>query len=109
MTPELRRDLQLLKMRGVIDPKRHYKKDGKSDIPTYSAVGTIIEGPTEFYSARLQNKDRKRTFVEEVLAQESETGRFKKKYNEIQTTKASGKKAFYKALKAKRKGRVEKR
>jgi len=97
-------------MRGVIDPKRHYKKsDSKSDVPAYSHVGTIIEGPTEFYSARIQNKDRKKTFVEEVLSQEAETGRFKKKYNEIQTSKTSGKKAFYKALKAKRKGRVEKR
>lgn len=110
LTPELRRDLQLLKMRGVIDPKRHYKKsDGKSDIPAFSQVGTIIEGPTEYYNARLQNKERKKTFVEEVLAQESETGRFKNKYNEIQKSKTSGKKAFYKALKEKRKGRVKKR
>lgn len=65
-------------------------------------VGTIVEGNTEFYSARLPNKDRKRTFVEEVLAGEAETGRFKRKYNEVQTAKTSGKKAYYKALKAKR-------
>ncbi|KAF2004469.1 Fcf2-domain-containing protein [Amniculicola lignicola CBS 123094] len=110
LTPELRRDLQLLKMRGVLDPKRHYKKsDAKADIPAYSQVGTIIEGPTEYYTARINKKDRKRTFVEEVLSKEAETGRFKNKYNEIQMTKTSGKKAFYKALKAKRSGRVEKR
>ncbi|KAF2262097.1 rRNA-processing protein FCF2 [Lojkania enalia] len=110
LTPELRRDLQLLKMRSVLDPKRHYKKtDSNSDVPAFSQVGTIIEGAAEFYNGRINKKDRKRTFVEEVLAQEEETGRFKKKYNEIQTTKTSGKKAFYKALKAKRKGRVEKR
>ncbi|KAF2205168.1 rRNA-processing protein FCF2 [Delitschia confertaspora ATCC 74209] len=110
VTPELRRDLQLLKMRNVVDPKRFYKKDNKApDIPPFSQVGTIIEGPTEFFSGRLQNKERKKTFVEEALAQEAETGRFKKKYNEIQTSKTSGKKAYYKALKAKRKGRIEKR
>jgi len=50
----------------------------------------------------LLNKDRKRTFVEEVLAGEDNTGRFKRKYHEIQTAKTSGKKAYYKALKAKR-------
>lgn len=65
-------------------------------------VGTIIEGNTEFYSGRLLNKDRKQTFVEEVLAGEAETGRFKRKYSEIQAMKSSGKKAYYKALKAKR-------
>lgn len=99
-----------MKMRSVLDPKRFYKKmDSKPDVPPFSQVGTIIEGPTEFYSGRINKKDRKKTFVEEVLAQEAETGRFKNKYNEIQKSKTSGKKAFYKALKAKRKGRVEKR
>lgn len=70
--------------------------------PEYSQVGTVIEGPTEYHSARLQNKDRKRTFVEEVLAGEKDTGRFKKKYGDIQVNKTSGKKAHYKALQAKR-------
>lgn len=70
--------------------------------PEYSQVGTIVEGPTEYFSARIQNKDRKRTFVEEVLATEKDTGRFKKKYGEVQDKKTSGKKGFYNALKAKR-------
>jgi hypothetical protein len=110
LTPELRRDLQLLKMRSVLDPKRHYKKmNSKSDVPAFSQVGTVIEGATEYYNGRINNKDRKKSFVDEVLSQEAETGRFKNKYNEIQKGKTSGKKAFYNALKAKRKGRVEKR
>lgn len=92
-------------MRDVLDPKRHYKKEGgKPHIPEFSQVGTIIEGPTEYFSARLSNKDRKRTLVEEVLAGEVTTGRFKSKYNEIQAAKTSGKKAHYKKLKAMRKG-----
>jgi len=93
-------------MRNVLDPHRHYKKDnGKMKPPEYSHVGTVVEGPTEYYSARLSNKDRKRTFVEEVLAGEQATGRFSKKYGDIQVTKTSGKKAHYKALQAKRKKR----
>jgi len=105
LTPELKRDLQLLHMRGVLDPKRFYKKEGaKPKIPEFSQVGTIIEGPTEFFSGRLSNKDRKRTFVEEVLNTEKASGRFKNKYGEIQATKTSGKKAHYKALQAKRSG-----
>jgi hypothetical protein len=100
----LKRDLQLIKMRGILDPHRHYKKEGgKMKVPEFSQVGTIVEGPTEFFSGRIENKKRKRTFVEEVLAGEQETGRFKKKYGELQSRKKSGKKAFYKALKAQRK------
>ncbi|KAF2841450.1 Fcf2-domain-containing protein [Patellaria atrata CBS 101060] len=106
LTPELRRDLQLLKMRNVLDPHRHYKKEnGRAEAPPFSQVGTIIEGPTEYFSARIQNKDRKRTLVDEVLAGEATTGRFKRKYADIQSDKTSGKKAYYKALKAKRSGK----
>ena len=110
LTPELRRDLQLLKMRNVLDPKRHYKKESsKNDVPAYSQVGTIIEGASEFFSSRLAKKERRKTILEEVIAKEQESGRFQRKYNEISTVKASGKKSFYKALKVKRsKGKVMK-
>jgi len=105
LTPELKRDLQLLRMRSVLDPKRHYKKEGsRAQVPEFSQVGTIIEGPTEFFSARLSNQERKRTFVEEVLAGESSTHRFRSKYNEIQAAKTSGKKSHYKKMKAQRRG-----
>ena len=96
-------------MRNVLDPHRHYRKDnGKMQAPEYSQVGTVVEGPTEFFTGRIENKKRKRTFVEEVLAGEQETGRFKKKYGDVQARKGSGKKAFYKAIKAKRQGGVKK-
>ena len=95
-----------MKMRGVLDPHRHYKKEGggKMKPPEYSQVGTIVEGPTEFYSGRIENSKRKRTFVEEVLAVEQEKPRFKKKYGELQGRKTSGKKAYYQAMKEKRRG-----
>ncbi|KAF7616430.1 putative nucleolus protein required for cell viability [Aspergillus flavus] len=106
LTPELKRDLQLLRMRSVLDPKRHYKKEnGKAQPPKYSQVGTIIEGRTEFFSGRIAKKDRKKTFVEEVLDQERHNKRFESKYREIQTGKQSGKKSFYKHLQAKRRAK----
>lgn len=104
LTPELKRDLQLLKMRSVLDPKRFYKKDSKRDaVPEFSHIGTIIEGPTEYFSARLNNRERKQTLTEQVLESEKHTQRFKSKYHEIQAAKTSGKKAHYKAMSAKRK------
>jgi hypothetical protein len=80
-------------------------------------VGTLIEGPTEWFSARVERRERTRTFVEEVLAGEegskvkegrgagsAKKGRFGRKYEELQGRKRSGKKAYYKAVKQKRKG-----
>merc|ERR1711939_843634 len=63
VTPALKRDLQLIQMRSVLDPHRHYKK---------------------------------KNFVEEAMATERDSGRFKRKYAEIQAVKTSGKKAHYK-------------
>ncbi|TRX94883.1 hypothetical protein FHL15_004344 [Xylaria flabelliformis] len=105
LTPELRRDLQLLKMRDVLDPKRHYKKDTTRAIPEFSQVGTIMPGPTDYFSARMTKKDRKRTLLEDVLATEDTTRRFKSKYGEIQAAKTSGKKGHYKKMMQKRYGR----
>ncbi|KAM0144128.1 hypothetical protein ACHAO1_000407 [Botrytis cinerea] len=106
VTPELKRDLQLLRLRSVLDPKRFYKKDSaRAEVPEYSQVGTVIEGPTEFFSSRLTNKERKQTFVEQVLAGEKANHKFRNKYNDIQAAKASGKKEHYKKMKALRKRR----
>ncbi|KAK2761402.1 hypothetical protein FQN54_001924 [Arachnomyces sp. PD_36] len=104
LSAELKRDLQLLRMRSVLDPKRHYKKEnGKGKAPEFSHVGTLVEGPTEFFTSRIAKKDRKRTFVDETLAAEESNSRFKEKYQQIQAKKTSGKKSHYKALLAKRK------
>jgi hypothetical protein len=73
-----------------------------AQVPEFSQAGIIIEGPTEFFSARLTKKDRKRTFVEEVLAGETATHRFKSKYNDIQRARTSVEKVHYSKLKAKR-------
>lgn len=70
-------------------------------------MGTVIEGPTEFYSGRIENKNRKQTFVEEVLAGEKESGRFKGKYEDIQGVKKSGKKGFYQGAQLKRRKAIK--
>ncbi|KAK5942185.1 dTDP-fucopyranose mutase [Knufia obscura] len=107
LTTALKRDLQLIEMRNVLDPHRHYKKNSrKGKVPTFSQVGTVIEGPTEWYSGRINRKDRTKNFVEAEMRNEAQTGRFKRKYGEIQDAKTSGKKAHYKKLQEKRKKRT---
>lgn len=102
MTPEIKRDLQIIKQRSALDPKRHYKKD-KWEILKFFQMGTIIEGNTEFYSSRLKRKERGKTMVEELLHDDTTKKYFKRKYHEIQQTKTSGRKGFYKKVKNARK------
>lgn len=104
VTPELKREMQIIRLRSALDRKRHYKRESgqKNDIPEFFEVGTVIEGPTDFFAARLTKKERRRTLVEEVLAGEKSSQRFKSKYYKIQEVKTSGKKGHYQVMKARR-------
>ncbi|KAH6849714.1 Fcf2 pre-rRNA processing-domain-containing protein [Chaetomium sp. MPI-CAGE-AT-0009] len=106
LTPELKRDLQALRMRDVAAMgKQFFKKDSRKDlIPEYSQVGTIIAGATDGVNNRLTRKERKRTIVEEILSSEN-VGKLKSKYQDIQERKRSGKKGYYKKLVAGRRKR----
>ncbi|KAF9558864.1 hypothetical protein EC968_006859 [Mortierella alpina] len=103
MTPELKRDLQILKLRNVLDPKRFYKREekGKPKFPKYFQVGTIIEGNTEFYSSRLTKKERATTITGEVMKDLTGRDYYKRKFDEIQEAKQSGGKRFNKKGKGK--------
>ena len=43
-------DLRLLSLRGAFDPKRFYRNPDSTKFPKYFQFGTVVEGPTEFYS-----------------------------------------------------------
>ncbi|KAF8472451.1 Fcf2 pre-rRNA processing-domain-containing protein [Kalaharituber pfeilii] len=103
MTEEVRRDIQLIQMRSVLDPKRHYKQNVLKEVPKYSQMGTLIEGNTEFFSARLTRRERKKTILEEILAAKETTDRFRRKRAEIDARTKVGKKEYYRKLKEKRK------
>ena len=40
----------MLRLRGAFDPKRFYKSIDNSKFPKYFQMGTVVEGPTDFYS-----------------------------------------------------------
>ncbi|CAO3614426.1 unnamed protein product [Mucor hiemalis] len=64
--------------------------------------GTIIESPTEFFSARMNKKERKATIVDELLASDDQKQYYKRKFNEVQDRTNSGGKKHFKKLKAQR-------
>ncbi|XP_074895077.1 deoxynucleotidyltransferase terminal-interacting protein 2 isoform X2 [Buteo buteo] len=89
ITSELKNDLKVLKMRASLDPKHFYKKNDRDGLPKYFQVGTVVDSPIDFYHSRIPKKQRKRTIVEELLA-DSELRRYnKKKYQEIMSEKAA--------------------
>ncbi|KAK2612941.1 dTDP-fucopyranose mutase [Conoideocrella luteorostrata] len=103
LTPEFKREWQLLRMRGVIDPK-HQKKALRANAPEYSQVGQVIVGPTDFHSARLTRKEKKDTILKEMTGG-LDGQKLLTKYASIQRNKSSGKKAFYKKLVSQRRKR----
>ncbi|ORX84188.1 Fcf2-domain-containing protein [Anaeromyces robustus] len=103
ITPEIKLDLQLIKMRNVLDRKRHYKKDESKGLPKYFQVGRIIEDKSEYFSSRLTKKERKNTLLDEIMNDVNSRQYFKRKFNEIQKASQSGiKKSYNKGKKGKK-------
>ncbi|KAJ1398330.1 Reticulon [Sesbania bispinosa] len=86
ITPELQKDLKLLKLRAAMDPKRHYKKgDSKSKtLPKYFQMGTVLDSPLDYYSGRLTKKERKTTLADELLSDQNLAVYRKRKVREIE-------------------------
>ncbi|KAG9350873.1 hypothetical protein JZ751_024762 [Albula glossodonta] len=89
LTEELTNDLKVLKMRATMDPKRFYKKNDRDGFPKYFQVGTVVDNPVDFYHSRIPKKQRKRTMVEELLADAEFRSYNKKKYKQVITEKAA--------------------
>ncbi|RID43582.1 hypothetical protein BRARA_I00433 [Brassica rapa] len=85
MTPELKRDLQLLKLRNVMDPKKHYKRVASSSklAEKYFQVGTVIE-PAQEYFDRVTKKNRKTTLAEDLVSDPKFSQYRKRKVREIE-------------------------
>ncbi|KAJ9051038.1 dTDP-fucopyranose mutase, variant 2 [Entomophthora muscae] len=88
MTPELKRDLELLSLRNVLDRKRFYKRTDKQPVSKFLQVGTIVEDKSEFYSARIVKKDRKSNMVQELLHDSGSQEYFNSRFNQLQQNAA---------------------
>lgn len=78
VTDETKRDLEVLQMRGALDPKRFYKKNDRKELPKFFQIGQVIDSPAEFYSDRMGQKQRKKTLVDELMA-DAEFKRYSKR------------------------------
>ncbi|QRV86429.1 rRNA-processing protein Fcf2 [Ceratobasidium sp. AG-Ba] len=93
--PRLARELEALRLRNALDPKRFYRKDaegGKREMPKYFAIGKVVDAATPFRDAdhnqNLTRAERKRTIVEE-LVEDAEAKRYaKKKFGDLQAVRS---------------------
>ncbi|XP_023021778.2 deoxynucleotidyltransferase terminal-interacting protein 2 [Leptinotarsa decemlineata] len=83
MTEEVKQDLQVLQMRSVLDPKHFYKKNDLKVLPKYFQIGKVMDSPIDFYNDRIPKKQRKKTLVDELLADAQFQKYNKRKYKEI--------------------------
>ena len=102
MTEELENEYKVLELRGSLDPKRYYnEKRSKKGRPKFFQIGRMVEGPGEFSSNRLSKKNKKRTMVEELLA-DAEFQRYNKaRFAKLQVSRRRGKFGFRKKYKRK--------
>eukprot|EP00094_Tigriopus_californicus_P011204 TCALIF_10811-PA protein Name:"Similar to DNTTIP2 Deoxynucleotidyltransferase terminal-interacting protein 2 (Bos taurus)" AED:0.20 eAED:0.20 QI:0/0/0/0.4/1/1/5/0/255 len=83
ITDETRRELEVLQMRSVLDPKRFYKKNDRADLPKYFQIGRVIDSPVDYYTDRTTKKDRKKSLVDQLMADAEFKKYNKRKYTQI--------------------------
>jgi hypothetical protein len=85
MTEQLKTDLAIIRNRAFLDPKKFYKSAEKSH--KIVQVGTVVEGPTEYFSSRLTKKQRRSNITEEIMADQSSADYAKKKFKQMSREK----------------------
>lgn len=68
MTDEAKMNLEMLKMRKALDPKRFYKNNDMKGLPKFFQFGKVVESAADFYHSRVPKKKRKANLVQELLA-----------------------------------------
>lgn len=83
LTEEVKRDLEIIQMRSVLDPKHFYKKNDLKALPKYFQVGKVLPNPLDYYNERGEKKTKKKTIVDELMADAQFQKFNKRKYTEI--------------------------
>lgn len=67
LTPENKMHFLMLKYRHMLYRKHKPTKMKEQFVPKFFQMGTVIEGPTEFYSDRLLKRERRKSWADEYL------------------------------------------
>lgn len=93
LTPEIKREIQALRLRNALDPKRFYRGSAKEDkaMPEFFQIGHVIDERSGSVSTSNSTPiARKRTFVEELVEDEQARAYTKRKTKEVMERGMSG-------------------
>jgi len=89
MTEELKQDLQVLRSRRHLDPRRFYKGKEETKLGKFFAVGTVVEGAMDGPQARLTKAQRRNGMLSEVQADGRLRNYAKRLYGEVRDKAAA--------------------
>lgn len=91
-------------MRSALNPTHFYKKNDLKTLPKYFQVGKVLPSSLDHYKERGERVSKKKSLVEELLA-DAEFQQFtKRKYKEVMVEKSkTGLKRAYKKMKKSKK------
>jgi Fcf2 pre-rRNA processing len=82
ITPEVEKELHIIRNRHVLDPKRFYKKQ-KLDLKLFQ-MGEIIGGDDDFKRDQMTRKQKQLSIVDELLNDQKSREYMKRKVGEVQ-------------------------
>lgn len=88
LTPEVKNDLRVLQLRGVLNPKRFYKRPDNKRFPDRFQIGEVIEHSQDFYSSRIPRRERAASITKEALADPESSQYRKRKFHQLQNEQA---------------------
>lgn len=103
ITDELSKDLEIIQMRSALDPKHFYKKNDMKTLPKYFQVGTVLPSSLDRRPEPGVRPSKKRSLVDELLADADFQQFNKRKYSEAMAEKS--KTGYKRAFKHRKKGR----
>ena len=113
MTPEIKRDLQVIQLRKFANPKRFYKGDDFKELPATFQIGVVQDGPFDKQATGSSRgpgsaKRKAATLAEEILTDPSVQKYTKKVYNKLQHKRKRGGKKEYERKRNQRRGKLQK-
>ncbi|BGP27948.1 deoxynucleotidyltransferase [Rhodotorula toruloides] len=100
MTPELKRELDALRLSNSLDPKKFLRQGAKKDkVGEFFQIGHVIAPSTRATTLSTPAIPQKRTFVEDLMEDEASRAYAKRKTKEVMAKTMSGRKRQRKGAK----------
>lgn len=84
ITPDVRRELEIIKMRNYLNPKRFYKANDSKSLSKRFQFGTIISGAFEGRASNLTRAQRRETIAGELMADKRTRKYTRRVFNSVQ-------------------------